>query len=365
MNTARKNVPEHNPESYSPKKKPEILSFAERAKKSTEVQETTARVIDDYCSIVDRAEMTVVGIKIAYTPDSSDDIVKTAQRYIKDGTCELLERLAGNRHPGQYVAVMDGVKTGIDFTYIVGVEVDDIENLPEILPPRTVAHTCPAGRYGKRFKKADERAKNTLSSFSYEDFRKASGYVYDKRLQPYHYYDGFGELLVAYEPVKLPAGDEEKYDSVGWELVMLPEIKAVGCTGEGMQCMWDLFEIENSIDWEKAGALNIRQYVAFAMGTGNGTTSFMGRQVSDLSHVPDKLTAVTRPERLYVRFFQMQINNDMATIFYEGAKDTLFFSKHPEYEPDYSDGFYDLFIFQYEQGANVYFPIRKKEVQKA
>jgi hypothetical protein len=56
----------------------------------------------------------------------------------------------------------------------------------------------------------------------------------------------------------------------------------------------------------------------------------------------------------------MQINNDNPTIFYEGARDVLFFNKHPEYELDYSDGFYDLFLSQYEQGSNVYFPIRRK-----
>jgi hypothetical protein len=360
MSTAKKVTAPYNPESYSPKQKPEILNLAGHMRKTSIPDEILVESIDDYCSIVDRAAMKIVGIKVIYTPNSSSDIIKTAGKYIKDGTCELLEDMVGNMDPGKYVAVMTDVKTGIDFTYIVGVAVKDADNLPEALPPDTVTFICPAGRYGKRMKKEEESAKNTLSSFSYTDFRTGSGYVYDKRSHPYQFFDSNGELLVAYEPVKIPADNEEKYDSVGWEIVALPGIKAVGCTGEGLQCMFDLFEIENSIDWQKAGAVNMQQYVSFGLETVNGTTSFMGRQVYDLDHVPDKLTAINRPGRLYVRFYQMQINNDNPTIFYEGARDVLFFNKHPEYELDYSDGFYDLFLSQYEQGSNVYFPIRRK-----
>lgn len=362
MNPAKKIISEHIPESYSPKKKPEILNVAEQMRKGNLPDETLVQAVDDNCSIVDRAEMKVVGIKVKYTPDSAGDMINTAQKYIKNGSCEVLENMIGNKHPGNYVAVMTDVKTGIDFTYIIGVEVADLAPLPDALPPDTVAFTCPAGRYGKRAKKEDENAKNTVSSFSYSDFRKGSGYVYDKNSQPFQIFDSSGELLVAYEPLKIPADEEEKYDSIGWEIVTLPGIKAIGCTGEGMKCMFDLFEIENSIDWEKSGALNMQQYVSFGMKTETGKTSFMGRQVCDLKHLPAELTAIDRPGRLYVRFYQMQINNDNPSIFYEGAKDVLFFNKHPEYELDYSDGFYDLFISQYEQGATVYFPIKRRTV---
>lgn len=363
MNTAKKDIPKRIPESYSPKQKPEILNIAEHMKKTNMADESLVNVIDDYCSIVDRSEMKVIGVKVIYTQGSSMDIIKTAQKYIKDGTCELLESMVGNKHPGQYAAVMTDVKTGIDFTYIIGVVVKDLDKLPEALPPETVTCICPAGRYGKRVKKSDESAKNVVSSFSYQDFRKTSGYVYDKKSHPYHFFDSSGELLVAYEPVKAPANDEEKYDSVGWEIVTLPEIKAIGCIGEGLQCMFELFDIQNSINWEKAGAVNVNQYISFGYKTESGMTSFMGRQVSSFNNVPDKLTAISRPGRLYVRFYQMQINNDNPTIFYEGARDILFFNKHPEYELDYSDGFYDLFISQYEQGSNVYFPIKRKQIR--
>lgn len=360
MSTAKKITPHQNSEGYSPKKKPEILNVAEHLQRTNIPDETVVQVIDDDCRIVDRAEMKVVGIKVVYTPASASDIIRTAQRYIKDGTCGLLESMVGNKNPGQYVGVMTELKTGIDFTYIIGVAVEDTEHLPAALPPSTVTCLCPGGRYGKRMKKEEESAKNTISSFSYKDFRKESGYVYDKQSQPFQIFDSSGELLVAYEPVKVPASNEEKFDSVGWEIVTLPEIRAVGCTGEGMQCMFDLFDIENSIDWKKAGAVDMHQYVSFGFKTPNGTTSFMGRQVYNLNYVPEKLTAITRPSRLYVRFYQMQVNNDNPSIFYEGAKEALFFSKHPEYALDYSDGFYDLFISQYEQGASVYFPIKIK-----
>ncbi|MDF2543685.1 MAG: hypothetical protein K0S47_3403 [Herbinix sp.] len=361
MNTAEKLNVDNEGESYSPKRKPEILHMAEYLKKSFVASETLVTALNDDCSIVDRAEMTIVGVRIEYRPSSSLDIIQTAQRYMKDGTCQLLETLVGNKTPGNYIAVMADVKTGIEFTYIVGVEVNNIDHLPEALPPNTVIFTCPAGRYGKRTKRSDENAKNTVSSFSYTDFRESSGYVYNKNLFPYHFFDEKGELLSAYEPVKIPATEEERYDSISWEIVTLPSINAIGCVGEGIQCMFDLFDIENTIDWDVAGALNMNQYVSFGFQTDDGVPGFMGRQVANLNSVPEKLTGITLPSRLYVHFYQMQVNNDNPSIFYEGAKDVLFFQKHPEYEPDYSTGFYDLIISQYEQGSSVYIPIKKKE----
>ncbi|WP_040950064.1 GyrI-like domain-containing protein [Gorillibacterium massiliense] len=360
MSTAKKFDSGHSPQSYSPKKKPEIIAIAEQMRKRITPEETLIKAVDDQTGIVYRNEMKVVGVRVAYTPDASVDMVKTVRRYIKDGTCDLLERLVTNCNPGSYVAVMTDVKTGIDFTYIIGVVVEDMESLPEALPPGTVTCICPAGHYGKRSRRVDDSAKSALSCFAETGFREASGYVYDKNAQPYHFFDRTGELVTAYEPVKIPENNEERYDSVGWEIVTLPEIKAIGCTGEGMDCMFKLFAVENEIDWEAAGALKLQQYVSFGYQTEEGTTSFMGRQVADFSNTPESLVAVTRPSRLYVRFYQMQVNSDNPSLFYEGAKDELFFNKHPEYEADYSDGFYDLFFSQYEQGGTVLFPIKRK-----
>ena len=74
-------------------------------------------------------------------------------------------------------------------------------------------------------------------------------------------------LLMMRKNVTLLAGD-----------CTLTEIKAIGCIGEGVQCIWNFFEIENNIDWGKAGALNMNQYVSFEYKTKQGTTAFMGRQ---------------------------------------------------------------------------------------
>ena len=56
-------------------------------KKNVIAIETPVQLIDDYCSIVDRAEMKVVGIKVIYTPDSSDGrsaVRESRQRPIAD-----------------------------------------------------------------------------------------------------------------------------------------------------------------------------------------------------------------------------------------------------------------------------------------
>lgn len=60
MNTVRKNIPERNPESYSPKKRPEILDLAERAK-STGENPGTAEV-RTLPRIITRDSLVIAGV---------------------------------------------------------------------------------------------------------------------------------------------------------------------------------------------------------------------------------------------------------------------------------------------------------------
>ncbi|MDF2686089.1 MAG: hypothetical protein K0S55_1270, partial [Clostridia bacterium] len=195
----------------------------------------------------------------------------------------------------------------------------------------------------------------------YSDFRNGTGYVYNSEAQPFQYYNSDGKLLYAYEPVKIPKNDDEKFDSVSYEIVTLPDIRFIAKSGENGSCMWNFFEVEKEVD--KLNCVKYYQKSFIACGGINidGVKSeYFGRRVMSFNEECEGYEKVVYPSRLFVKMSQKQTNNDNPGVFYEGARDVVFFSKHPEYELDYSHGYGDLFIFQYEQGVSVYFPIKLK-----
>ena len=353
------------PLAYQPKSRPDIIDMAQRM--HTIQTETPVLSVNDLCAIVDRPRMHIVGVQVEHTPQSEYDAVRLPQQLIADGTCALLERLAGNVSPGKYVAAMADVKSGNEFTYIIGVEVADFDHLPDHLPRNTVTLVCPEGRYAKQDKLPDGNAKQSMCRLSDMNLYKECGYAYDPRTAPYYFFDAQGELLSCYEPVRQPGNDQERYASVGWEIVTLPDLYALGCTGEGIDCMFALFGIENEIDWQAAGCTNMHQYLSWGFQKPNSQSiSFMGRRVTADAQIPAGSPAALVPKKreggLYVRFWQQQIDNDNAWLMWDGAMDACFFQQHPEWERNYQpeDGF-DLMEHQYEQGTSVYVPIKRKE----
>lgn len=358
--------PEQNKDGYRPKDKPVILCMAEKMKERRIAEETIIEQVNEYSSIVDRPEMKIVGIKVRMNPYSGFDAISIVKKIIKEGTCKLLEELVNPIKKGQYMAVVSEVNTGIEFTYVIGVEVENFDHLPEYLPPDTVKLTCPPARYGKVVRdpsnKEDKHVapKQAICYLSSSEFRNLTGLAYDTASMPLRVFDADSEMIAAYEPMKKPENEEEKFKQVGWEIVMLPELKVIGCTGENGACMWNLFDIENTIDWQAAGCLNEYQYYSFAFKDNEGKNcDIFGRLVSSFNHVPANLTKAIMPSGLWVKFYQKQINNDDSSIFFEGAKDVLFFQKHPDFEEDYSSRS-GLYVAQYEQGACFYFPIKKR-----
>ncbi len=365
MDTARRITPT-NTESYRPKDKPVILDLAKEQMFVGFPDELLVEQINDFCSIVDKPEIKIVGVRIELTPNSGDDAIRSVVRLIKDGTCKLLEDLLKPKHPGEYIAAVSRLKSGIEFTYVIGIEVDSFDSLPDFLPPNTVTLTCPAARYGKVSRNAAGRnnitsnPKQSLCYLASSEFRNKTGLCYDITSMPFRLFDSSGDMTAAYEPVKAPKTEEEKFEQVGWEIVMLPELKVIGCFGENDSCMWNLFNIENTIDWKAAGCLDERQYYSFGCHNADGQSgSIFGRLVSDFDQIPALLINAVMPSGLWVRFYQKQINNDDPSIIFEGAKD-LFFRKHPEFVEDYScrGG---LYIAQFEQGATFSFPIKHIE----
>lgn len=327
--------------------------------------ETTVARVDDFCSIVDRPQVKMVGIKVEINPYVDLNAVKIVEKLIKEGTCNLLESLAGNKNKGCYIAAVTNVKTGIEFTYIIGVEVDSFDNLPSVLPPDAMTFTIPAARYAKEvrvFDSADQRHSNSLQEICYlgsPQFRRDSGYTYEKCGVPFRVFNDMAELVLAYEPVKIPANDEERFESVNCEVVVLPKIKVAGMSGNtGGEAMMHLFNVWNNVDWKTAGCLNVKQLYSFRFTDENqNKKEIFGRSMTDLNNIPEPLCGASVESGLWVKFSQMQINNDDPSIYFEGCKEVLFFNKHPEYVEDDTRGM--LYVAQFEQGACCYFPIKK------
>jgi len=349
---------ERQPEGYSPKGKPEIMKLAQ----AQQAGETLVRVLDEDFSIVECGEKYVIGVRLSCPPLARLNSVDIVRRSILEGTCGLLERLVGNRNPGQYIAVMCDVRTGVDFTYIIGVEVEKGTVPPEALPPDTVAFTVPAATFGRRRQKSGESANNALSSFSYSEFRREFHYTWSDASCPFSYYDGRAEMLCTYQPLKLPQSDEETYDSLRFEIVTLPEIKIIAkSSGRHGHCMWKFFKREKKAEAAPSAKLHLGNFVAFHGKNIRGKKDdYFGSRVTDFKNTPGGFQKAVYPSKLFARMYQKQTNNDNASLVFDGGK-AYFFKTHPEYETDYEDGFCDLFIFQYEQGVEVYVPIRKKE----
>ncbi|MDF2803189.1 MAG: hypothetical protein K0S61_3092, partial [Anaerocolumna sp.] len=149
MNSVIKSIPDQNTEGYCPKDKPVIVSLAEEMKNRKSFKEILVEQVNEECSIVDRAQMRVVGVQIQMNPYSDLDAISMVKKLIKEGTCKLLEELLSPVNKGQYIAVASEIKSGIEFTYTIGVEVENFDHLPDYLPPNTVKLVCPAARYGK------------------------------------------------------------------------------------------------------------------------------------------------------------------------------------------------------------------------
>lgn len=345
-------------ESYSPAI-PKLASMMDKAQGQNDAETLIKQLNNDF-SIVECKEKHIVGIKFVCPPLARLNSIDIVRRSILEGTCELLEKLVGNKNPNQYIAVMCDIRTGVDFTYIIGVEVDKGTILPDVLPPDTVMLTVPSATFGKRRKRSDESANNALSSFSYSDFRKDLNYTFSDTSFPFSYYNADAEMLYTYQPVKQPQSEAERYDSVSYEIVTLPDIKIIAKSGDNGDCMWKFFEVMDKAEQTKSAKLHLGNLAAFGGKNVKGEQgSYFGCRVTHFEDTPEGFEEAVYPSGLFARMYQKQTNNDNASILFDGGI-KYFFDTHPEYEENYVDGYGWLFNFQYEQGVEVYVPIKSK-----
>ncbi|WP_438433233.1 GyrI-like domain-containing protein [Gorillibacterium sp. sgz500922] len=388
MSTAPKpkRSPYRNPDGYSPKDKPLIVSMAEKAA-SALPKESFVQQVNQWTSIVDRAETRIVGIAVpasfesrgyGYIGEHSHSVSTFndaffARKLIEEGEIALLARAIGiELADADIVSARYDVEGDGNYRMIVGLALDRPIQLPEALPENTATLTVPASRYAKllineqrREDRAgyDERMK--ADEYFIAGFRQETPYVYDNRSFPLNMYDAAGDMLTKYEPVKIPASEAERHDSIRFRVVVLPEMKiACSMTPPDSEefVIAKYFEIEPQVLACEAARYYINDYYGFPTDAGEGKiNSFFGTRVSTFDELPDGVEKVTLPGGLYVHVTQLEVNGDNPAMPYDVAfnhLDALFLQEHPNYERDWSR--HVIARFRQANCASVFVPLSRK-----
>ncbi len=352
------NCNQNNPKNFGPEKVPTVVELAAT---SNEVKnESVVKKVNDNCCIVEKGEMKVIGIKTVMTPESMIGFISVAEKYLKNGSIDLLEKMFANKNPGKYIGVSTNIQGGGAFEYIIGIEVDSFENLPEGLPVNTATCICPSGMFAKMNKIAGTGRYEVWDYFT-GGFRKETNYVYDKQRLPYQIFNKSAEMLHAYEPVKIPATEKEKYDTINYQIVTLPELGFAGIKSEakyGIDVISEYFvKYKDDVDRLPNRKPYIQDFIGFGLYENNIMYSCFGAQVSDFDNLPEGISTVTLKGGLYVHLTQLEINNDNPAALYEVINE-VFFKENPQYMRD-SDNC-DLVRFHQGHSASIFVPIKKE-----
>ncbi|HEX3044597.1 MAG TPA: GyrI-like domain-containing protein [Bacillota bacterium] len=363
--TAKKMTDNENPESYSPQIKPKFIEVMSKLGK-TPAPETLVSQVNDFCSIVDLAEKKVVGVKIVFDGESRKNVFGIAKKYVISQTLKSIEGWLGNKNPGQYIGVCKDILGAGHLSYIIGVEVDNFEELPEGLPENTIAVTCPAGRFAKLT--AQDGAQMPITDYFANRFPNETPYVYHKGLLPYHLFNQHGVLQAIYNPVKEPQNDDERFDSVSFDIVTLPEIKFAGVKKpEGAVCneeqdiLFAYFNIQDQVKNLPCAENYTHEYLGFPWPENGVTYSCFGSQVDEFADFGPGIDTISIDPGLYVHIKQLEFNGDDPGALYQvcfNHLNRLFFEKHPDYiwDPE------RVVIARFRLGtsASLFAPIKRK-----
>ncbi|WP_058301999.1 GyrI-like domain-containing protein [Gorillibacterium timonense] len=379
--------PEPNPGSYSPKDKPMIVSMTEKAV-SALPKELHVEQIHELASIVDRTETHIIGYGMPVSfenrgygsdhygfPNGSFSDAFFARKVISEGEVALLAQVIGiDLTATEIVSARYDVEGDGNYKVIVGIEVESFANLPEELPENIVTLTVPACRYAKML--INERKQE--SRIGYEErmkadeyfinaFRQDTPYVYNKRSYPMNTYDPTGDILTKYEPVKIPADDAERFDTMKFKVVTLPELKIACCVTPPDSedfVIFKYFEVEQQVYKCASASYYLHDYYGFPTNAGEGKiNSCFGTRVSTFDDLPDCVEKITVPGGLYVHITQLEFNGDDPSMPYDIAfnhLDSLFLATHPSYERDWSR--HVVARFRQANCASVFVPLNRKKL---
>lgn len=370
-------------EDYKPQGRPKIIVMAEEMLTKKE-NEFFVEQVTELCSIVDREEILVVGIGVPVSFECpgygtgmgfenytlNDYFI--AKKYIQDGTVATLAQALGVSIDTGIICARTGMEYDGNYKTILGVVVDSFEKLPEFLPENTVTLTIPACRYAKilineqKLKGRigyDERMK--ADEYFIMEFRSDTPYVYNKTAVPLYMFDEAGDVLSKYEPIKIPANHAERFDTIQFRPVLMPEMKIACCIADpsGESVIFKYFNIQEEVYETGLAQFYRPDLYGFPIDADNeeGYASCFGTRVISFDGLPDSVEKITLPGGLYVHVTQLEFNGDNPSLTYEVAfnrMDEMHFSSHPDYERDNSR----RVIARFRQGncASVFVPVKKK-----
>ncbi len=341
--------------------------------------------ISDFCSIVDRPEIHLVGIGVPVNFESQgyadggqfNDYTYNdyfiAKKYISDGTIAFLaETLGVCLGDTEIVSARYDIHGDGNYKVIIGITTDASAPLPEFVPEHTVTLTLPACRYAKFLineHKQEERQgyeeRMQADEYFIGDFRKSSGYVYDVSGYPMNTWDASGDLLTKYEPVRIPEDDSGRFDTFTLTPVLLPPMK-IACSiqppGDEDFVIFKYFKIQNKVYKTGLARYYKSDYYGFPIDVEGGYASCFGSRVISFDGLPDCVEQITLPGGMYVHVTQLEFNGDNPSMPYDVAfnhMDKLYFTAHPYLEFDHSRKV--IARFRQANCASVFVPVRQKQ----
>ncbi|QUI21886.1 GyrI-like domain-containing protein [Vallitalea pronyensis] len=382
MSTAKNQKPQHTPEGYRPNNTPTIINMVKEIKDKQNVKEVFIEQINPHTHIVDRVETKIVGIKIVFSAESrglpmriGTNTDKTmAEKYISNGTIKLLSDIIKIENP-EVIGVRTHIEGAGAYHLIIGIVVEDFEQLPEHLPEDTVTFVCPPCRYAK-FNINERNLKHRTGygermmadEYFVNGFRTDTNYVYNKQGFPFYVYDDTGDVLMKYEPIKTPKSPAEKFDSTIFKVVSIPDILcACSMTPPDSEedVIFKYFSIQNQVSKLECSYMYNDDYYGFPTNTPikGKYNSYFGSRVSSFDGLPDTVEKMIISGGIYLHISQLEFNGDNPIMLYNIAFNhlvELFLNKNPDYEQDQSKHIFAR--FRQANAASIFVPLTYKSV---
>ncbi|WP_042204065.1 GyrI-like domain-containing protein [Paenibacillus camerounensis] len=386
MSLRKKDLPEQASEGYSPRVKPAILRMVEEMSQMELPNEVLVEQVTELCAIVDRPEMKIVGIALPVTFESRgyggfsgfghagcilNDYFYT-KKLISEGDMTLLSSLISSRLQGgdNVISVRTEVKGDGNYKVIVGYEVDSLEDLPDHLPEYTETFTVPACRYAKVLINEGQQEgrlgygeRMHADEYFVGDFRNTTSYVYNPAGCGFNTYDSAGEILTKYEPVMTAQTVAERYASLRFKAITLPEMK-IACSmtlpDSEEFVITKYFGVQDQVFATEAAKYYLHDYYGFAADSGQEGkyNSCFGTRVSSFTGLPDGVEKITLPGGIYLHISQLEVNGDNPGIPYDAAfnhLEELYLSEHPGHQRDWSRQV--IARFRQANAASVFVPL--------
>jgi hypothetical protein len=376
-------------EGYSPVVKPEILKLAEEMSRMGLPEEVQVEQVSEFCTIVDRPEMKVVGYALPISYESRgyggyygfehancilNDYFFT-KKLVGEGDMGLLAGLIGDSllHR-EIVTVRTDVRGDGNYKVVAGFMVESFDRLPDYLPEYTETLVLPPCRYakvlineGKREDRKGYDERMHADEYFTGQFRQDTKYVFNQAGCGFNTYDETGDILTKYEPVKVAEGLKERFDSLRYRVVTLPPMK-IACSvthpGDEEFVITKYFGVQNQVFATEAAKYYLHDYYGFPMDypEKGSYSSCFGTRVSTFEGLPDCVEQVTLPGGIYVHISQLEVNGDNPSNPYEVAfqhLQELFLAEHPQYKADWSRK--AIARFRQANCASVFMPLKLAE----